>query len=355
MAAVAVAGILAFPLLADVTMSKIGEYPFGVDGCGGIAYAGGSQFYVLRDHNASNRSDLYPLALDIDPSTGVLVSQSLGSPVEPGSLRDAEGIAFDPGSGTLWISDERETSIREFYPNGFQTGRSVPVPLHMVLHRRPNLSLEALTVSGDGLTMWTANEEALTCDGKTSAGNAMVQTVVRLTRFDRKGVQSPWRLSGQWAYACDPCSGGIFSQSGLSGLCALPDGSLLVLEREVSTATSGRCRIYRITPWALAMATDIASLASLSNTCVPYSAVRKGAALLDFNNCAESSPLDYNMIVYEGICLGPRLADGAWSVFLVSDGGTTKSYHLVYMTAKARTVSRLCALKLSGLETGTED
>ncbi len=65
--------------------------------------------------------------------------------------------------------------------------------------------------------------------------------------------------------------------------------------------------------------------------------------------------LDYNVIVYEGICLGPRLADGSWTVFLVSDGGTTKSCDWMFMTVKARTVSRLCALKLSGLDSATAE
>lgn len=55
------------------------------------------------------------------------------------------------------------------------------------------------------------------------------------------------------------------------------------------------------------------------------------------------------MIVYEGICLGPRLSDGSLAVYLVSDGGATKT--VGFLTAT--TVSRLCALKLSGLDVVT--
>ena len=46
---------------ADVAMTKIGEYNISVDGCGGITYAGGNNYYVVRDHNDNNVAVLYPL------------------------------------------------------------------------------------------------------------------------------------------------------------------------------------------------------------------------------------------------------------------------------------------------------
>ena len=186
--------------------------------------------------------------------------------------------------------------------------------------------------------MWTANEQALTCDGESSDGNTTVSTVVRLTRFTRATAQADWEAAGEWAYACDPCGGSNYAQSGLSGLCALPDGSLLALEREVSITTWGRCRIYRITTGALAAATEISDLPSLTEA-DSYTPVAKGTRLVEINGVV------LNIIVYEGIALGPILNDGSRAVYLVSDGGETKT--VSFLTAK--TVPKICALMLTGL------
>jgi len=337
--------------LGDVTMSKIGEYAFSVDGCGGITYAGGNRFYVLRDHDdTSGKAQVYPLTLGYNATSGAITSQTLGTPATPGANADSEGIAFDPGAGTIWISDEATPTICEFYDYGMATTRAAaPVPAVQKNSKRSNRSLEALTISGDGLTMWTANEQALTCDGDSSDGNTSVRTVVRLTKFVRPTVSGNWTPAGEWPYKCDTCGGTTSSQSGLSGLCALPDGSLLTLEREVSVSTSGRCRIYRVTPEALAAATEVSSVPALKD--VSYTEVSKGSALINFDNSSESGLFAYNMIVYEGICLGPRLSDGSLAVYLVSDGGATKTQSI----ATAYTMSRLCALKLSGLDVHTVD
>lgn len=220
----AFAALCSVHALAAVTMSKVAEYDFAVDGCGGIAYAGGNQFYVLRDHGANGYAELYPLTIGYNASSGAITSQTLGTAVQPGMLRDAEGIAYDPGSGALWISDEtKPPTIGEFCSSGFQTGRNAPVPAIQNTYMRGNLSLEALT-----------------------------------------------------------------------------------------NAT--------------------------------YTAVNKGTSLISFQSGNMSK-----MIVYEGICLGPRLSDGSLAVYLVSDGGATKSQWPV----TAYTVSRLCALKLSGLDVVT--
>lgn len=350
-----------------LTLTKTAEYSFAKDGCGGIAWSGrAGVFYVLRDHDGG-RAKIYPLALRIDPDTGAILEQTLGASFSPGSLTDGEGIALDPQSGRLWVSDEGESkssvnivspTIGEYNLDGTATGRIAPVP-PIQNNRRDNRSLEALTVSPDGLTMWTANEQALTCDGEASDGNSTVSTVVRLTRFTRETQQDDWEAAGEWAYACDPCASvsisqlASFSQCGLSGLCALPDGSLLALEREVSTTTRGRCRIYRVTTGALADATEVSEIASLSGA--TYDAVAKGSCLLEFIGPQPSGGLlgPYEIIVYEGIALGPILHDGSRAVYLVSDGGEKKtktgSLFGQTITVTATTTNRLCALKLTGL------
>ena len=77
-----------------------------------------------------------------------------------------------------------------------------------------------------------------------------------------------------------------------------------------------------------------------------YSVVSKGSALVNFKGSNRS-----NIIVYEGICLGPRLSNGDLAVYLISDGGAVKEAFGITAT----TISRLCALKLSGLDVHTVD
>lgn len=327
-----------------LSLAKIAEYDFPSNGCGAITYSGqGGIFYVLQDHDDDGYAKIHPLSLGIDPATGAILSQTLGTAFTPAGLRDAEGLALDPLSGTLWASSEwTPPSITEFETDGTATGRTAPVPAVQRNKLRSNLSLESLTISPDGLTMWTANEQALTCDGGSSSGNTNVATVVRLTRYTRETAQGGWQAAGEWAYACDPCANATFAECGLSGLCALPDGSLLALEREVSIATWGRCRIYRITTGALAAATEVSNLSSVTNATV--SLVAKGSPLVSFTGTDLN-----NIIVYEGIALGPKLSDGSHSLILVSDGGATMTKTLGPITVTAKTVSRICALKLTGL------
>ena len=327
-----------------LSLAKIAEYDFPSNGCGAITYSGqGGIFYVLQDHDDDGYAKIHPLSLGIDPATGAILSQTLGTAFTPAGLRDAEGLALDPLSGTLWASSEwTPPSITEFETDGTATGRTAPVPAVQRNKLRSNLSLESLTISPDGLTMWTANEQALMCDGESSSGNTNVATVVRLTRFTRETAQNNWQAAGEWAYACDPCANATFAECGLSGLCALPDGSLLALEREVSIATWGRCRIYRITTGALAAATEVSNLSSVTNSTV--SLVAKGSPLVSFTGTDLN-----NIIVYEGIALGPKLGDGSRSIVLVSDGGATMTKTVLGFTVTAKTVSRICALKLTGL------
>ena len=135
-------------------LEKIGEKDFAVNGCGGIAWSGrAGVFYVLQDHADDGKSRVHPLSLAIDPATGAILEQSLGEAFAPGSLGDAEGIALDPATGALWISDESAPTIAEYALGGVATGRSAPVPDIQRTSHRYNLSLEALTVAPDGLTV----------------------------------------------------------------------------------------------------------------------------------------------------------------------------------------------------------
>lgn len=242
---------------------------------------------------------------------------------------DLEGVAYDPINDSIYTSDETGAVIREHALSGSLLN-IVPVPKNLKAYRN-NFSLESLALSEDALALWTCNEEALAHvamginDGALSTTNS--GSVVRLTRFLRSNVHAEWAASGQWAYRTDPIRGSPYKgheRSGVADLCALPDGTLLVLERELSMNrfVSFKSRIYRVT---IEGVTDVSAIPSLEGA--SYTHVVK-TLLWDENTLLAN---------FEGICLGPRLNDESLSVVLISDGDSS--------AAKV-----LYALKLSGLD-----
>ena len=284
---------------------------YGAEQISGITYAGGDLYYAVDD----NDKKLYPITLKINRDTGSLASSTNGMDIGTGVVmsggNDMEGCAFDPASGKVWISQETSALIREFDPSSGDLLRSAPVPAIQKQYYG-NYSLEALTISGDGMTMWTANEEALKVDGELATNT--VGSVVRLTRFTRESVYDNWTPNGEWAYETQPIGTlkDSNTRSGVSGLCALPDGTLLVLERRCYDGgffPDFNIRIYQVN---FSGATDVSALSSL-----------KGAT---YTKTTKTLLWQYthgnNMPNYEGMCLGPRLNDGSCVIVLVSDGGS---------------------------------
>lgn len=319
----------------------------------GVSWKGGREFFVVRDGGSkpTDNCELQVVSVPLDADGCLLGPPTVKASVPLAGACDAEGVALDPCSGNVWIADECGARIGEYDPaTGEPTGRVVPVPGFVVDGVRGNLSLESLTISGDGMTMWTANEEALVGDGPPSGSDSEVSTVVRLMRFARSDASADWTPDGMWAYACDPVGWYEPVNSGVSDLCVLPDGSLLVLERECSYWTLGRTRIYRPD---FTGATNVSDLASLTNRAV--AAVRKGEPLYEVEDgCRYGDGLFQSEVAcYEGLCLGPRNADGTVSLLLVSDGGASHSRDVMFVTVSAQTKPFVRALKLVGLDVCT--
>jgi hypothetical protein len=176
------------------------------------------------------------------------------------------------------------------------------------MHQVDNRGLESLTRAPDGKEMWTANEEALTVDGPTASQTA--GTVVRLQRFTVENNQiAP---AEQYAYVVEPIHSaiGLPVCSGLSDLVELSDGRLLALERSAREGLPPfETRIYLI---EFTGATDISN-GDLANG-LQGKSYRPVAKIELF----KSTKIGENL---EGLCLGPKLANGNWALLGVVDNG----------------------------------
>jgi len=299
-------------------------------GLSGITHVSNGVYYAVND----SRALLVPLEIGIDLATGQPTNCAAGAVVAldaTGSRADLEGLTWDARTGVVWASDEFDGSIRAFDPASGKRRAEVALPAVQDAFRF-NLSLESLAIAPGGMEMWSCNEEALDirdarvtrngirakrprpgtqgADGPISSNEKGSR--VRLMRFTRDSAAAPWLLKGEWMYETDPIGGMRFfdkSRSGVADLAVLGDGTILVLEREMSVKSgsfvpSFRCRIYSV---------DVSSADDVSGN----------PALKDFTGQAVKKTLvwgcETGFANYEGFCEGPRLADGTRTLVLISD------------------------------------
>ena len=289
-------------------ISPIGEFirPRVPEELSGITYVDGDSYYAVSDDG----SGIWPMQIGIDRTTGVITNCVMGRNVHVGG--DNEGIAWDPQNRTVFVTDEAAQTIHEINPaSGLHVGE-VQLPEHHRRNRR-NRGLEALALSPHGEFLWTANEEALSGDGDVSS--VKKGTVVRLTRFQRRNGTT-WAHDGEWAYLTDAIGGGKTKRmrSGVSGLCVLEDGTLLVLERELSRKgvdPAYRARLYAVRP----------------DRDAAFDIKHPIAKKLHFGS-------DTGTANYEGVCAGPVLDNGDRTLVLVSDGGDADDERLYVLRMK---------------------
>lgn len=320
---------------ASLALAPVGELAFprawngaSLNGLSSLTHVADDAYYAVRDSGGA----LFALTIGVDRATGMPTNGVVTGQTALAGRGDLECVAWDRARRWVWVGDEDDGSIRAFDPaTGAERARAaVPAVFDAF---RYNRSFEALTLRPDGLEMWACNEEALCrreAEGRTAKKAAPVRattpdvddgpratrahgTRVRLQRFTRPAPEAAWTAAGQWMYVTDSVGGGDFagkSRCGVSGLLCLGDGTLLVLEREMSikkgkVLPSFRCRIYEID---FNHADDVADVVALKETARRPVAKRRlfGAHT--------------GLAMYEGICLGPALADGSRSVLLISDG-----------------------------------
>jgi len=274
------------------------------DGLSGITRVDGANYLAVDDSDGR----LVTVKAAVDGKTGEIGKVVVTNEVRLAGVVDGEGVAWDPLRKTVWVADEKGPHISEHDAKTGKRLSEIKMPPHFAFSRI-GIGIESLTIAPDGLTMWTATEEAVDGDGgkatKTSG------SVVRLQRFSRTSGKEAWKASGQFAYVVDPMGGEPFrksARSGLSDLCALEGGELIALEREFSVKgflPTFRLRLYRVD---LKGATDVSAVEHLEGK--RFAAAGK-TLLLDS---------DTGFAMYEGVCVGPKLTDGGETLLLISDG-----------------------------------
>ena len=306
---------------------------------------------------------------------------------------DLEGVAFARSRWNLthyqlYASDEHYRCIAQNRPLAISSPSpavaiSLPEPLRA---HRPNKGVEAMCLSTDDRALWLANEDALPEDGPVATTER--GALVRLWRMDAIAGTSEAQLRRRrsaggagpvepawWFYPLDAATGTSFPHlpapfNGLAELCALPDGRLLALERSFGFRTRSdsdprgsliTISIYLIDPLHAepagggsgeAQPPPVESHAESAENAVPGgasspsepppSAARTAAAP---RPPVLAKTLLWRGLVgrsnYEGMTLGPELADGSRALLLVADGDVTRKGRFSFAWRKSLLSFRL--------------
>lgn len=168
----------------------------------------------------------------------------------------------------------------------------------------PNYVFESAAYDTKNQLLWTISESCLRKDGTPASPQHQVPNRLRLMAFDMKS-DAP---VASYVYQMDAPTTRRTAQTyvmGVSELCALEDGQLLVLEREafvpkIKLGSFCKCKLYLVNP--------------VQEQQAPFLKKR-----LLYAWKTRLSLFRYSFANYEGMCLGPKLKDGSQVVILLSD------------------------------------
>ena len=197
----------------------------------------------------------------------------------------------------------------------------------------PNYNFESLAFDSVHQYLWTIPESTLRKDGQPATPQNGLTNQLRLMRLDwGKMKENPnkeayneqvsskkdSRYMTTYTYQMDQPSthkkADIYVM-GVSELCALPDGQLLVLEREafipkIKIGAFCKCKLYQINP----LNSDEFSMKDRFSSDTPF---LKKRLLAEWKTGLSLSKRSFAN--YEGMCLGPKLEDGSQVIILLSD------------------------------------
>lgn len=197
----------------------------------------------------------------------------------------------------------------------------------------PNYNFESLAFDSVHQYLWTIPESTLRKDGQPATPQNGLANRLRLMRLDwgkmkedsnreeyseQVSSKKDSRYMMTYAYQMDQPSthkkADIYVM-GVSELCVLPDGQLLVLEREafipkIKIGAFCKCKLYLINP----LNSEEFSMKEKFSSDTPF---LKKRLLTEWKTGLSLSKRSFAN--YEGMCLGPMLEDGSQVVILLSD------------------------------------
>lgn len=303
---------------------SLARWDVGTANFSGITPLGGNRYAVVSDKEPED--GFFVLRIDQNRFSGAVIAVYLEGfyGTKPRSVdaygnsrRDTEGIAYHPQRQTIWISGEGDQAILEYDLDGRATGLSLAVPTMManagIYH---NAGFEALCYDGVRHCFWTTTENSLRRDG-LQPGREFPRGYNRL-RLQAFG--DDLQPLGQYAYCTDAGTVDRFGRgyiSGVPALCALPDGRLLVMEREGHFTDAGIgsfvcVKIYAVRPEARIPITAKLRLSDFQpEEFLPKTLVAEWTTRLHLTR--------YDLANYEGFCLGASLADGRQTLLCIND------------------------------------
>ena len=350
---------LAFSLLAGAQDWKVvREHPqkafpktVAAGNYSGIAHLHDDIYAVVSDK--SDSALYFNFRIQVNPKTGELEQvENLGfTERTDGTLNDGkpwqgQEKGFDHeaivkvSDSTLVIASEGYCRLKE-YPILPTSADAAKVDYQQNLWESrwssadfyPNYNFESLAFDSVRQYLWTIPESTLRKDGQPATPQNGLANQLRLMRLDwgkikenrnkeeyseQVSSKKDSRYMTPYAYQMDQPSthkkADIYVM-GVSELCALPDGRLLVLEREafipkIKIGAFCKCKLYLVNP----LNSENFSMKENISSDTPF---LKKKLLTEWKTSLSLSKRSFAN--YEGMCLGPKLEDGSQVVILLSD------------------------------------
>ena len=317
----------------------------------GIAHLHDDIYAVVSDK--SDSALYFNFRIQVNPKTGELEQvENLGfTERTDGTLNDGkfwlgQEKGFDheaivkASDSTLVITSEGYCRLKEYpvlpisanapkisYPQNLWESRWLSSDFY------PNYNFESLAFDPVHQYLWTIPESTLRKDGQPATPQNGLANRLRLMRLDwgkikenrnkkeyseQVNSKKDSRYMMTYAYQMDQPSthkkADIYVM-GVSELCALPDGQLLVLEREafipkIKIGAFCKCKLYLINP----LNSEEFSMKEKFSSDTPF---LKKRLLTEWKTGLSLSKRSFAN--YEGMCLGPKLENGSQVVILLSD------------------------------------
>ena len=317
----------------------------------GIAHLHDDIYAVVSDK--SDSALYFNFRIQVNPKTGELEQvENLGftertdGTLNDGKFWQGQEKGFDheaivkASDSTLVITSEGYCRLKEYpilpisanapkisYPQNLWESRWPSSDFY------PNYNFESLAFDSVRQYLWTIPESTLRKDGQPATPQNGLANQLRLMRLnwgkikenrnkeeysEEVSSKKASRYMTAYAYQMDQPSthkkADIYVM-GVSELCALPDGQLLVLEREafipkIKIGAFCKCKLYLINP----LNSEEFSMKENFSSDTPF---LKKRLLAEWKTGLSLSKRSFAN--YEGMCLGPKLEDGSQVVILLSD------------------------------------